>query len=121
MVDVRCCPKTRRSIFQVSTRAWVRSRNMHGSNRTPTRDEPVYVRVENEHILGTLISPGSLLPGVLLVHGWGGDQRQYVARARELAALGCVCLTFDLRGHAQTKSQYETISREESLRDILAA
>src|SRR5262245_43898691 len=87
----------------------------------PTRDEPVYIRVEDEHILGTLISPGTLIPGVLFVHGWGGDQRQYLARARELAALGCVCLTFDLRGHAQTKSQHETISREESLRDILAA
>ena len=87
----------------------------------PTRDEPVYVRVEGEHILGTLISPGSLLPGVLFVHGWGGDQRQYVARAREIAALGCVCLTFDLRGHAQTQTRYDSVSREDSLRDILAA
>ena len=87
----------------------------------PTRDEPVYVRVEGEHILGTLISPGALVPGVLFVHGWGGDQRQYLARAREVAALGCVCLTFDLRGHAQTQSQFESVSREESLRDVLAA
>ena len=58
---------------------------------------------------------------MLFVHGWGGDQRQYVARARELAGLGCVCLTFDLRGHAQTQTQYESVSREDSLRDILAA
>jgi uncharacterized protein len=87
----------------------------------PTRDEPIYIRVEDEHILGTLISPGTLIPGVLFVHGWGGDQNQYVDRARELAALGCVCLTFDLRGHAQTHAQYETVSREESLRDVLAA
>jgi dipeptidyl aminopeptidase/acylaminoacyl peptidase len=87
----------------------------------PTRDEPVYIRVEGEHILGTLISPGALVPGVLFVHGWGGDQRQYLARARSIAALGCVCLTFDLRGHAQTQTQQETISREDSLRDILAA
>jgi pimeloyl-ACP methyl ester carboxylesterase len=87
----------------------------------PTRDEPVYLRVESEHILGTLITPGTLIPGVLFVHGWGGDQRQYLDRAHELAALGCVCLTFDLRGHAQTKSRYQTVSREEGLRDILAA
>ena len=87
----------------------------------PTRDEPVYIRVEGEHILGTLISPGALVPGVLFVHGWGGDQRQYLARARSIAAMGCVCLTFDLRGHAQTQTQQETISREDSLRDILAA
>ena len=38
-----------------------------------------------------------------------------------MAGLGCVCLTFDLRGHAQTQAQYETVSREESLRDVLAA
>ena len=94
---------------------------MRWSNLMPTRDEPVYIRVEDEHILGTLITPGTLVPGVLFVHGWGGDQRQYAVRARELAALGCVCLTFDLRGHAQTKAQYETVSREESLRDVLAA
>jgi dienelactone hydrolase len=88
----------------------------------PTRDEPVYIRVEkNEHILGTLLSPGTLIPGVLFVHGWGGDQHQYLDRARELAALGSVCLTFDLRGHAQTQALYEKVSREESLRDVLAA
>ena len=87
----------------------------------PTRDQPVYMRVENEHILGTLIVPGSLLPGVLFVHGWGGDQSQYVARARELAALGCLCLTFDLRGHAQTRARHDLVSREEGMRDILAA
>ena len=87
----------------------------------PTRDEPVYLRVESEHILGTLIMPGTLIPGVLFVHGWGGDQRQYLDRARELSALGCVCLTFDLRGHAQTKSRYETVTRKEGLRDVVAA
>ena len=87
----------------------------------PTRDEPVYLRVENEHILGTLIMPGTLIPGVLFVHGWGGDQRQYLDRARELSALGCVCLTFDLRGHAQTRARYETVTRKEGLRDVTAA
>jgi pimeloyl-ACP methyl ester carboxylesterase len=87
----------------------------------PTRDEPVYLRVEGEHILGTLITPGALVPGVLFVHGWGGDQRQYLARARSIAALGCVCLTFDMRGHALTQTQQETVSREDSLRDVLAA
>lgn len=87
----------------------------------PTIDEPIYIRVEDEHILGTLISPGALVPGVLFIHGWGGDQQQYVDRAHELASLGCVCLTFDLRGHAQTQARRDTVSREDSMRDILAA
>ena len=86
-----------------------------------TRDEPVYIRVEDEHILGTLITPGTLVPGVLFVHGWAGDQQQYVSRARELSARGCVCLTFDLRGHARTQAQFESVSREDSMRDVLAA
>ena len=63
----------------------------------------------------------TLIPGVLFVHGWGGSQQQYLARAREVAALGCICLTFDLRGHARTQSRYETVSREDNLRDVLAA
>ncbi len=87
----------------------------------PTLDEPIYIRVEDEHILGTLISPGKLVPGVLFVHGWGGDQKQYVDRAHALASLGCVCLTFDLRGHAQTEARRDTVSREDGMRDILAA
>jgi dienelactone hydrolase len=62
-----------------------------------------------------------LVPGVLFVHGWGGSQEQYLARAREITALGCVSLTFNLRGHVETQPLYETVSREINLRDVLAA
>ena len=86
-----------------------------------TRDETLAIAVNGQHIVGTLISPATVVPGVLFVHGWGGSQAQYLARAREIAALGCVCLTFDLRGHVQTKPQYETVSREDNLRDVIAA
>ena len=61
------------------------------------------------------------MPGVLFVHGWGGTQEQYLNRAREIAALGCVCLTIDLRGHGDNQEQYETVTREDNLRDMLAA
>lgn len=87
----------------------------------PTHDEVVDIPVGEQHIAGTLVAPRTLIPGVLFVHGWGGSQQQYVARARTLAALGCVCLTFDLRGHVQTRSQHETVSREDNLRDVVAA
>jgi hypothetical protein len=87
----------------------------------PTRDELLEIAVDGEDIAGTLVTPGTLIPGVLFVHGWGGSQQQYLARAREVAALGCICLTFDLRGHARTQSRYETVSREDNLRDLLAA
>ena len=86
-----------------------------------TIEESISIAVEAEQIAGTFVTPGTLIPGVLFVHGWGGSQDQYLARAREVAALGCVCLTFDLRGHAQTRRQFETVSREQNLADVLAA
>src|SRR3989440_8429435 len=87
----------------------------------PTRDQTIDVAVGDGHIAGTLVTPGTQIPGVLFVHGWGGSQEQYLSRAREIAALGCVCLTFDLRGHAKTQPQHETVSRDDNLRDVLAA
>src|ERR687891_2799181 len=86
-----------------------------------TRDDRIDIPVDDQRISGTLVTPATVVPGVLFVHGWGGSQEQYLARAREIAALGCVCLTFDLRGHARTEPQHETVTREHSLRDVIAA
>src|SRR3954454_17268404 len=87
----------------------------------PTRDEAIEIGVDGQHIAGTLVVPATLIPGVLFVHGWGGNQEQYLARAREIAALGCIGLAFDLRGHARTEPQHETVSRADNLRDLVAA
>ena len=84
-------------------------------------DDVIDIQVEGQRIAGTLVTPATAVPGVLFVHGWGGNQEQYIARARELAALGCVCLTIDLRGHAGTDAQRETVTREDNLRDVIAA
>src|SRR5919107_5342643 len=84
-------------------------------------DEEIDIAVDGQHIAGTLVSPAPLVPGVLFVHGWGGSQEKYLARARQIAALGCVCLTFNLRGHGETEPQHETVTREDNLRDLLAA
>jgi len=86
-----------------------------------THVEPIHIEVDDMHIAGTVIAPARRLPGILFVHGWGGSQAQYVVRARALAALGCICLAFDLRGHALTREQHETVTRESNLRDVLAA
>jgi pimeloyl-ACP methyl ester carboxylesterase len=79
------------------------------------------IHVDGQSIAGSLLAPNSAVPGVLFVHGWGGSQEQDLERAREAAGLGCVCLTFDLRGHSRTKGQRESVSRESNLRDLLAA
>lgn len=85
------------------------------------RLERIGIAVDGERIQGTALSPTRRLPGVLFVHGWGGSQEQDLVRAREAAGLGCVCLTFDLRGHVATERQRETVTREDNLRDLLAA
>lgn len=88
----------------------------------PTLDEPLAIDVEDGvRIAGTLITPATLVPGVLFIHGWGGSQEQYLARARDIAGLGCLCLTFDLRGHAEGRGAFETVSRADNLQDVLAA
>ena len=87
----------------------------------PTKEEKVDIKTGDARIEGTLVTPGTLIPGVLFVHGWGGSQQQYLARAREMASLGCVCLTFDLSGHAATQEEREQVSRERNLRDVMAA
>jgi len=86
-----------------------------------TRDHKFDIMVEGQHIAGTLVAPATAVPGVLFVHGWGGSQQQYIVRAREIAALGCIGLTFDLRGHARHEPSQATVTREENLQDVLAA
>ena len=59
----------------------------------PTHDKAIEIRVDGERLAGTVVAPATAIPGMLFVHGWGGSQEQYLARAREVAALGCVSLT----------------------------
>jgi uncharacterized protein len=86
-----------------------------------TRSNPVDIDVDGERLAGTLLAPGSTIPGVLFVHGWGGCQERDLSRAQQIAALGCVCLTFDMRGHMRTEALRRTVTREQNLRDVVAA
>lgn len=86
-----------------------------------TSSEPIEIVINDEHIAGTFLSPQSKVPGILFVHGWGGSQERDLDRARGIAGLGCVCLTFDLRGHERGSERQRTVTREENLRDIIAA
>jgi pimeloyl-ACP methyl ester carboxylesterase len=88
------------------------------------RHESVDIVVDGQRIGGTVIMREQrrpTAPAVLFVHGWGGSQEQYLARARVVAALGCTCLTFNLRGHEGTALQYEAVTRDDNLRDVVAA
>jgi dienelactone hydrolase len=83
--------------------------------------EPIQIRVDEESIEGTLFAPPPTMPGVLFIHGWGGSQAQDLETARAAAGIGCICMTFDLRGHAQYRMRSGTVTREDNLRDLAAA
>ena len=85
------------------------------------RLEAVDLRVADDTLRGTLLSPPPRMPGVLFAHGWGGSQFHDLGRAREAAGLGCVCLTFDLRGHEETAQYRGTVSRAQNLEDLAHA
>jgi dienelactone hydrolase len=86
-----------------------------------TQTRNINIAVDNDTLAGTLVSPGTKLPGILFIHGWGGSQQRDLARAKGIAGLGCICLTFDLRGHEKTSAAYLTVNRQHSFDDILAA
>src|SRR3954467_14927415 len=86
-----------------------------------THDSPVEIPVDGRRLPGTLIAPATAMPAFVFVQGWGSGQEQYLPRAREIAALGCLCLTFEPRGVARDHPEHETITRDHNLRDLLAA
>ncbi|QQE88889.1 alpha/beta hydrolase family protein [Azotobacter chroococcum] len=86
-----------------------------------TRSESVELPVEDQRLAGTFLSPDTRMPGLLFVHGWGGSQERDLKRARGIAGLGCVCLTFDMRGHGGTLAQQQGVTREDNLHDLIAA
>jgi len=86
-----------------------------------TVTQSIEISVQDEEIDGTFLAPSERLPGVLFIHGWGSEQKGDIARAKGVASLGCVSLTFDLRGHARNRSKLDVVSREDNYRDVVAA
>ncbi|HBK46885.1 MAG TPA: alpha/beta hydrolase [Xanthomonadaceae bacterium] len=80
----------------------------------------IEIQVDSDALSGTLLTPTGM-PAVLFVHGWGGNQHHNLVRAREAVGLGCICLTFDLRGHEGHAAMRETVTRAQNLDDLKAA
>src|SRR5690606_12507666 len=97
----RSSPTTGRSCRRMRCRCGRATRNLRASTHGSWTMDIELGRLDievarGESVEATLLAPQRALPGVLFVHGWGGSQSQDLSRAREVAALGCVCLTFDL-------------------------
>jgi dienelactone hydrolase len=85
------------------------------------RVDSIQFAVDGDSLEGTMLMPAREFPGVLFVHGWGGSQVQDLARAKDIAGLGCLCLTLDLRGHAGDIAEASRVTRAQNLADVLAA
>ena len=81
----------------------------------------LFIQVDGQTLDARIVSPSTRLPAVLLVHGWDSDQHHYEDRARQVAELGCVCMTIDLRGHGRLAAQHHQVTPADNLRDVLAA
>jgi pimeloyl-ACP methyl ester carboxylesterase len=84
-------------------------------------ESPVDVLVGKTALSGTWHEPNRLIPGVLFVHGWGSNQGNNLQLARSISRLGCICFTFDMRGHAATSQLHGCVTPEENMADVLAA
>ena len=90
-------------------------------DRAEIHEGRVELAVDGQKLSGTLLRPEAPVPGFLFVHGWGGDQEEDLGHAEEIARLGCVCFTFDLRGHAESDARREEVTRQDGLNDVTAA
>src|SRR5690606_35585724 len=92
-----------------------------GFGTMATSSTKIQAVIDDEPVDGTFLTPHAKVPGILFEHGWGGSQERALDRAWGIAGLGCVCLTFDLRGPEKGSERQRTVTREENLRDIIAA
>jgi uncharacterized protein len=84
----------------------------------------VAIPTDGQRIRGKLLTPESadaLCPALVFVHGWGDTQRRNLGIGKQLSRSGFVCLTFNLRGHARTRAQRDTVTRLQNLADVVAA
>ena len=85
------------------------------------RKTAAQIDVDGRVLEGHFVTPKTGLPGVLFIHGWAGSQRRDQRRSQVISRLGCICLTFDMRGHGQTQDDRGKVTREDNLSDIFAA
>lgn len=79
------------------------------------------ISVDYHQLAATVVAPDTVIPGILFLHGWAGSQERDVQRATTIAKLGCVCLTFDMRGHGAYRDESSLVTRDDNLSDAIAA
>lgn len=80
--------------------------------------------VDGQKLAGTIRYPDHINkqnPAVLFIHGWMSNQRRNILYIQELLKMGFICLTFDLRSHGESEGERSILSRENYMRDVIAA
>lgn len=79
------------------------------------------IRIDDVDVSGHFFEPATGFPGILFVHGWAGSQQRDERRSRAIAQLGCICLTFDMRGHGEMHQDLKSVTPSDNLADICSA
>jgi Dipeptidyl aminopeptidases/acylaminoacyl-peptidases len=85
------------------------------------RKTDAHIEVSGTILSGHVFEPRTGWPGILFIHGWAGSQKRDEVRSRAISRLGCICLTFDMRGHGLNGADQEKVTRADNLADICAA
>ncbi|MGI8420594.1 MAG: alpha/beta hydrolase family protein, partial [Candidatus Levyibacteriota bacterium] len=86
--------------------------------------KPVSFEVDGQKLTGTLFYPEQIKtknPAILFLHGWKSSQKRMIPRAQQLAKLGFICLSFNLRGHGDSEGDRKILSRKDYVDDVIAA
>jgi uncharacterized protein len=84
----------------------------------------IYLSVDNQKLKGTLIFPEHLKeknPAVLFLHGWMSSENRHIERAKALAKMGYICLTFTRRDYQETTGKYKSLTIADHMNDCLTA
>ncbi len=82
--------------------------------------QKVIFGTSGQEIQGTLITPKILKkknPGVILIHGFGSSEKNYLPLAQRLAEKGIVALAINLRGHVKGASENNTLHVRDGFQD----
>ncbi len=77
-----------------------------------------------EEVHGTLIIPQKLKnknPGVVLIHGFGSNEKNYIPLGERLAEIGIVAFTINLRGHKGNNNVEDFLKVKDGFEDGLAS
>ena len=118
------------AVFSFAGVSWLSAQRLTGAHRravgNPPKDFPFPIEsikftTRDEHTLSGWLMPAEKSDcAVVLLHGYGGDRRSMLPRAKSLRALGYTALLYDARACGESSGERITFGYRER-EDLLAA